>query len=63
MTTQPGGALDEAATDADGTPLTPEQIALRRARSRASDDGDASHQGGSGAQGGQVDFGMPKNYS
>lgn len=36
---------------------------IRRARARASDDGDASHQGGMGAQGGQVDFGRPKNYS
>ena len=63
MTTQPGGAEDEASTDAAGTPLTPEEIARRRAKSRANDDGDASHQGGAGAQGGQVDFGLPKNYS
>ena len=63
MTTQPGGTEDEASTDAQGTPLTPEQIAQRRARSASADDGDASHQGGAGAQGGQVDFGLPKNFS
>ena len=63
MTTQPGGTEDENPTEAVGNPLTPEEVARRRARSAMNDDGDASHQGGAGAQGGQVDFGLPKNFS
>ena len=62
MTTQTGGDATDAALDENGVKLTPEQIAIRRARSLATDDGDASHQGGAGAQGGQVDFGLPKNF-
>ncbi len=61
MTTQPGGDTDKIAEET--TPLTPEEVARRRARELANDGGDASHMGGSGAQGGQVDFGMPKNFS
>jgi hypothetical protein len=63
MTDQPGGSVEDEALKAGVTPLTPEEAARRKARSLATDDGDASHQGGAGAQGGQVDFGMPKNYS
>lgn len=36
---------------------------MRHVRSLATDDGDASHQGGFGSQGGQTDFGNPKNFS
>lgn len=61
MTTQPGGDTDQIAETT--TPLTPEEVARRPARELASDNGDASHQGGAGAQGGQVDFGLPKNFS
>ncbi len=63
MTTQPGGDSDAEAELNRTTPLTPEEVARRRARQLATDDGDASHQGGAGAQGGQADFGMPKNFS
>ncbi|WP_157216226.1 hypothetical protein [Flavisphingomonas formosensis] len=43
--------------------VTEEKVArMRHAKSLATDDADASHQGGFGAQGGQVDFGKPKNY-
>jgi len=38
------------------------QALLRKARAKGSDDGDAANMGGAGAQGGQVDFGNPKNY-
>lgn len=40
-----------------------ERERIRRAKALATDEGDASHQGGAGAQGGQVDFGQPKNYA
>ncbi len=63
MTTQPGGDVSNEALNDGVTPLTREEAIRRKARSLATDDGDASHQGGAGAQGGQVDFGMPKNYS
>jgi hypothetical protein len=44
--------------------LTQEQRArMRHVKSLATDDGDASHQGGFGSQGGQADFGNPKNFS
>jgi len=44
--------------------VTEEKVArMRHAKSLATDDGDASHQGGFGAQGGQADFGKPKNFS
>jgi len=57
-----GGPAEDGVDDAT---LTEEQrIALRRRRAMASatDDADASHQGGMGAQGGAADFGKPKNY-
>ncbi|MET0374331.1 MAG: hypothetical protein ABW128_08740 [Rhizorhabdus sp.] len=63
MTTQPGGDTDADAELGRTTTLTPEEIARRRARELATDNGDASHQGGAGAQGGQADFGLPKNFS
>ena len=43
--------------------LVPEELARRRAVRQATDDGDASHQGGMGAQGGATDFGNPKNFA
>lgn len=49
----------------DLTTLTEEQrlmLRRRRAMASATDNADASHQGGFGAQGGAVDFGRPKNY-
>ncbi|WP_156678337.1 hypothetical protein [Sphingomonas profundi] len=61
MTQQTGGDTDQEAETT--LPLTPEEVARRRARELASDNGDASHQGGAGAQGGQADFGLPKNFS
>jgi hypothetical protein len=61
-----GAAAGGPSENSGGDPiLTEEQrIELRRRQSMASavDDADASHQGGSGAQGGQVDFGQPKNF-
>lgn len=63
MTEQTGGDLDAEAELGNRPQLTPEEIARRKARQLATDDGDAAHMGGSGAQGGQADFGLPKNYS
>ena len=45
--------------------LTEEQraeILRRRTMASAVDDGDASHEGGMGAQGGAADFGEPKPF-
>lgn len=63
MTDQAGGNVEDEALNNGVTPLTPEEAARRKARKLATDDGDAAHMGGAGAQGGQVDFGMPKNFS
>lgn len=57
-----GGPAENGVDDVN---LTEEQrLELRRRRAMASavDDADASHQGGSGAQGGATDFGKPKNF-
>jgi len=60
---------DTIHTDPDKEAVAEERVTdevrarVRHARSLATDDGDASHQGGAGAQGGQADFGNPKNYS
>ncbi|MET0270999.1 MAG: hypothetical protein ABW173_11290 [Sphingomonas sp.] len=62
MTEQTGGDI-ESGIPGDRPTLTTEEIARRKARQLATDDGDAAHMGGSGAQGGQADFGLPKNYS
>lgn len=62
MTEQTGGDIENGALG-DRPALTPEEIARRKARQLATDDGDAAHMGGAGAQGGQADFGLPKNYS
>ena len=43
--------------------LTPEELIRRKAARAATDDGDASHEGGMGAQGGAADFGNPKNFA
>ena len=57
-----GGPSEGAADDATLTDAQRLELNRRRAMSNAVDDADASHQGGIGAQGGQVDFGKPKNY-
>ncbi len=63
MTEQTGGDLDAQIEQGGRPALTPEEIQRRKNRQLATDDGDAAHMGGSGAQGGQADFGLPKNYS
>ena len=54
-----------AEVDTDETTLTTEQrleLNRRRAMASATDDADASHEGGVGAQGAAVDFGNPKSF-
>ena len=59
--TKPSDAAIEEAIDT-GT-VAPEELARRRAIAGATDDADASHEGGMGAQGGAADFGNPKNIA
>ena len=60
---------DTIHADPDEEAVVEERVAeekaarMRHAKSLATDDGDASHQGGFGSQGGQADFGKPKNFS
>ncbi|SFR83642.1 hypothetical protein [Sphingomonas jatrophae] len=57
-----GGPSEGTADDTMMTEAQRMELRRRRAMSSATDDADASHQGGMGAQGGQADFGKPKNY-
>ena len=63
--TTPGTTEHNLNTDEEIAPETvaAEEIARRRAVDRATDGAEASHQGGMGAQGGQVDFGNPQNFA
>jgi len=63
--TTPGTTEHNLNTDEEIAPETvaAEELARRRAVARATDDADASHEGGMGAQGGAVDFGNPKNFA
>ena len=58
-------ATDEQVVDAieadDAGTASRVEAMRRREIGLATDDGDASHEGGMGAQGGAVDFGNPKN--
>ncbi|RVT90356.1 hypothetical protein [Sphingomonas crocodyli] len=57
-----GGPAENGIDDANLTEAQRNEIRRRRAMATATDDADASHQGGMGAQGGAVDFGKPKNF-
>lgn len=53
----------EITTTPEEEAITPEELMRRKALRAATDDGDASHEGGMGAQGGAADFGNPKNFA
>ncbi|MDB5682507.1 MAG: hypothetical protein JWM38_2122 [Sphingomonas bacterium] len=64
MTQESQGSTGKADADImrEEETLDAAEVARRRAVREANDDADASHQGGMGSQGGQVDFGNPKNF-
>ena len=57
-----GGPAENGVDDAELTQEQRAELARRRALASATDDADASHEGGMGAQGGAADFGQPKNF-
>ena len=56
------GTSPEISDSPEEETIVPEELARRRAVRQATDDADASHEGGMGAQGGAADFGNPKNF-
>ncbi|MDB5688961.1 MAG: hypothetical protein JWL91_837 [Sphingomonas bacterium] len=60
---RPGATPAAGAEQLSEDQLVTETEAMRRRNvALANDDADASHMGGIGAQGGQVEFGNPKNF-
>lgn len=57
-----GGPAEDGVDDTKLTESQRNEIRRRRAMASATDDADASHEGGMGAQGGAADFGKPKNF-
>ena len=54
---------DNAADPADAELIAREELSRRRSIGLATDNADASHEGGMGAQGGAADFGNPSNFA